>query len=162
MSAVRKVAIPTFGTRVSPRFDCALAILVVAVEDGKPTEREQLSASGWARHERINKLRELGVDTVVCGGIDCWSVGSLQSAGVTVYGWVTGEIEDALVALLRGDLDSEAMIEPGGRRACRRFRGNHGGSRSLGSRHGAKPVRGHGRRRRGGGVDGGPGPPPDP
>jgi predicted Fe-Mo cluster-binding NifX family protein len=156
-----RVAIPTFGTRVSPRFDCARAILVVAVDDGKPTEREELAASGWAPHERINRLLELGVDTVVCGGIDCWSAESLQSAGVTVYGWVSGEIDDALAALLRGDLHSEAMMEAGGRRSCRRFRGNNGVSQLFGSKQGAKRERGHGRRRRGGRADGGPGPPPE-
>ena len=161
MSAGKRVAIPTFGTRVSPRFDCARAILVVAIDDGKPTEREEFAASGWAPHERINKLLELGVDTVVCGGIDCWSAESLQSAGVTVYGWVTGEIEGALAALLGGDLDSEATMEAGGRRGCRRFRGNNGVSQLFSSQHGAKPERRYGRRRRGGGADGGPGPPRD-
>ena len=34
MSAGRKIAIPTFGTRVSPRFDCAQAVLVVAFDNG--------------------------------------------------------------------------------------------------------------------------------
>jgi predicted Fe-Mo cluster-binding NifX family protein len=162
MSAGKRVAIPTFGTRVSPRFDCARAILVVAIDDGKPTEREEFTASGWAPHERIDKLLELGVDTVVCGGIDRWSAESLQSAGVTVYGWVTGEIDGALAALLRGDLDSEAMMEAGGRRGCRRFRRNDGVSSQLrGSQQDVTLQGRRGRRHHGGGADGGPGPPPD-
>ncbi len=104
-----KIAIPTFGTRVSPRFDCAQAVLIVSVEDAESAGREELVASGWAPRQRINKLLELGVDMVICGGIDRWSAESLQSAGVTIHGWMAGEIEDVLAALLRGELDSEAQ-----------------------------------------------------
>ena len=33
------IAFPSFGTRVSPRFDCAQSILVVKVSDGEIVER---------------------------------------------------------------------------------------------------------------------------
>lgn len=102
-----KIAIPTFGSRVSPRFDCAQFFLIVTVDDGHAEEREEVVTSSWAPYERINKLVEFGVDTVVCGGIDCWSAESLESAGIAVYSWVTGEIEDALAALVQGELYSE-------------------------------------------------------
>jgi len=138
-----KIAIPTFGTRVSPRFDCAPGMLVVTVDEGKPSERPQFAAFDWAPHERINKLLELGVDTVICGGIDQWSLDSLQSAGVTIYGWVTGEIEDALAALLQGKLDSQAAMQVGGGWGCRRFPGDDG-------TRGQPPGFGRGMRRRGG------------
>ncbi|MBN2473104.1 MAG: NifB/NifX family molybdenum-iron cluster-binding protein [Pirellulales bacterium] len=160
-----KIAIPTFGTRVSPRFDCAQAVLIITVDDGEPSGREQQVASSWAPHERINRLLDLGVTVVVCGGIDCWSVESLQSAGVTVYGWVTGEIEDALTALLDGDLDFQATMQGGGRCRCRRFpadggvsrpmagpghrAGRRGGQGGQGGRHG-----GRGRDERGGAGSG--------
>jgi len=43
-----------------------------------------------------------------------WSLESLQSAGITIYGWVTGEIEDALAVLLRGgwSLGSRTRTRP--------------------------------------------------
>ena len=144
------IAIPTFTTRVSPRFDCAQSILVVTVDNGEPFERRELEASEWAPHERINKLLELGVDTVICGGIDCWSVASLQSAGVTVHGWITGEVEDALAAMLQGTLDSNARAENGGRYGCRRLPADdEERDRSSDSQRGR-------RRRRGRGTGGGP------
>lgn len=103
-----KVAIPSFGARVSPRFDCAQSFLLVMLHQGAPSEREQLSAADWTPYDRINKMVELGVDTVVCGGIDCWSAESLESAGITLYAHAAGEIEDVLPALLRGELHSES------------------------------------------------------
>jgi predicted Fe-Mo cluster-binding NifX family protein len=121
-----KIAIPTFGSRVSPRFDCAQDFLIVTAEDGIPQERRELAASGWAPHERINKLVDLGVDTVLCGGIDCWSAESLQSAGVNIYSLMAGEIDDCLAALVRGDLDAEAATQAGGRSGCRRLAGSPG------------------------------------
>ncbi|MFC1597036.1 NifB/NifX family molybdenum-iron cluster-binding protein [Planctomycetota bacterium] len=157
METERKIAIPTFGTRVSPRFDCAQAVLLVTVDgEGKPSQRDGLEVSDWPSHERISKLLDHGVDTVICGSIDRWSAASLQSAGVTIYGWVTGEVEDALAALLRGDLDSEAAMKGGGRCRCQRFPGDDGtGSESPGSgrggrgRGGRRAQRGSGHRRGG-------------
>jgi predicted Fe-Mo cluster-binding NifX family protein len=110
-----KIAIPTFGNRVSPRFDCAQSVLMVTVDDGHLGEREGMAASSWAPYERINKLVEFGVGAVVCGGIDCWSSESLESAGITIFAGVTGEIEDALAAFVQGDLYSENAIVGGGR-----------------------------------------------
>ena len=141
-----KIAIPTFATRVSPRFDCAQSILVVTIENGEASERQELTADNWAPHERINRLLELGVDTVICGGIDRWSVASLQSAGVTVYGWITGEIEDALAAMLQGSLDSAAQAENGGRYGCRRFPADDKErDRPTDSQRGRRRQRGRGR-----------------
>ena len=151
-----KIAIPTFGTRVSPRFDCAGAVLVLTVDDGKASERQEFAASDWALHERISKLLELGVDTVICGGIDQWSVESLRSAGVTIYGWVSGEVEDALAALLQGELDSEPAVQAGGRWRCRRFLGDQeAGTRPPAPGQGVRGGGGRGRQR-GRGRRGGP------
>ncbi len=143
-----KIAIPTFASRVSPRFDCARSVLLVSVDDDGTAERAELTASDWTPHERINKLVELGVDTVICGGIDCWSVASFQSAGVTVYGWITGEADDALASLLDGNLDSVAGDEEGGRCGCRRFPADD-------CERGQLSATGRGRRRRRGGGGGG-------
>ena len=116
-----KTAIATFATRVSPRFDCAESILVVTTDEHEPSVRQELSTSDWGPQERINRLLELGVDTVICGGIDRLSAASLQSAGVTIYGWVAGEAEEALAALLQGDLDREAAMGGAGHCRCRCF-----------------------------------------
>ena len=150
-----KIAIPTFATRVSPRFDCAQSVLMVILDEGEAPQRQELTVGDWTPHDRINRLLELGVETVICGGIDRWSVVSLQSAGVTVYGWVAGEVKDALAAFLRGELDAEAATGGRGRCGCRRFAGDDGavvGSPGTGGRSG----RG---RRHGGGRGAGPGGP---
>lgn len=145
-----KIAIPTFGNRVSPRFDCAKTFLVISVEDGKPSERQELAAAGWAPHERINRLIDLGAEAVICGGIDCWSAESLRSAGIVLYGWVSGTIDEALNALYRGKLNANALVAADGR--CRREREPEAGDRRRDDER--SPMNpdssGHRRRRRGG------------
>jgi predicted Fe-Mo cluster-binding NifX family protein len=124
---VMKIAIPTFGDRVSPRFDCAQKFLVVTLTHGEVAERQELNATDWAPHDRINRLMSLGVDTVVCGGIDRWSTDSLLSVGIQVHGWVTGSIEETLRALRRDELPTGVGVlnhtESGGRRNRTRQRG---------------------------------------
>ena len=102
-----KIAVPVFGSRVSPRFDCAQVFLVVTADEGNGLQRQQLLATNWPPHERINRLMELGVNAVICGGIDWWSAESLRSAGIMVCNSITGDVDEALDALLRGDMISK-------------------------------------------------------
>lgn len=102
-----KIGIATFTDRVSPRFDCARTFLLLTLEDGQGESREELNAFDWAPHERVKRLVDFGVDAVICGAIDCRSAESLRSAGVTLYGGVSGELEDALLALFQGRLQAD-------------------------------------------------------
>ena len=148
-----KLAMPVFGERVSPRFDCAASFLVADVQEGRFVERHEFEAVDWAPHERINRLIQLGVNTVICGGIDRWSAESLRSVGITLYGWISGSIEDTLAALLRGDLHCEATLPAG--ESPPRFRD---GCRCRDDQPDAPTLEGrrHGGRRRAGRHQGGP------
>ncbi len=127
-----KVAIPRFGDRVSPRFDCANSFLVVTMERDGNAEREELSAADWAPHDRINRLVDLGVDTVICGGIDRWSADSLLSVGINLHGWIFGSIEESLSALQHGELQADVGMAGEARRG-RRQGHRHGRRRGGGS-----------------------------
>ena len=121
-----KVVIPLFNQRVSPRFDCARGFLLASVENGEMVACRNLSAAGWARRERIEKLIALGIDILICGGIDKHSARLLSRYHVRLYTWVTGMAEDALRSFLKGELESCTMIGSGGRSRGRwRFRGRH-------------------------------------
>ena len=116
-----KVAIAVFGTRVSPRFDCAPGFEVIEISDGDVSARTQIDAQGMATPDRRKKLSELGVQTLICGGIDRRSAQQLESTGIKTYSWITGEAKDALTCLLNGKLESRSMMGSGGR-CCGRWR----------------------------------------
>lgn len=127
-----KIAIPLFDRRISPRFDCARSFFIVSVENGEIVESRKLSASDWTRRGRVKKLCGLGVQTLICGGIDRLSAELLTLYGVVIYSWVTGIAKDALHTFLRGELESGTMVGSGGRpRGKWRFRGKtkNGGKR---------------------------------
>jgi len=128
-----KIAIALFGTRVSPRFDCAPAFRVIETDDGEILNSEDISAEKWNVWDRIKKLNELSVEILICGGIDGFSAQQISGHGIRIYSWITGKAADALTCLLRGELESGFMMGPGGRCCGRwRFGRGHGGGRARG------------------------------
>ncbi len=106
-----RIAVATFGERVSPRFDCAQTFLIVTVGESRPSQLQHVFAADWGPHERINRLVALGVEAVVCGGIDLRSAELLQANGVKLYARRTGRIEDVLTSLFRVNEHSEREQE---------------------------------------------------
>ena len=99
-----KVAIPIFGPRVSPRFDYAPGLFLFNLEDNRVVESEKFSLQAWDRLQRLQKLRELGVNTLICGGIDGNSAQILSDYGIRVIAWVAGEADEAMRCFLQGKL----------------------------------------------------------
>jgi predicted Fe-Mo cluster-binding NifX family protein len=120
-----KVGILVFGRRVSPRFDFAPGLILFTLENGKIVEREELSLTPWSPWQRVERLRELQVQTVICGGIDGDSENMLLQHRIQVISWIAGEAQEALDAFLKGTLQSGATMYPGcsrrGPRWTRRF-----------------------------------------
>lgn len=132
-----KIAIPLFGNRISPRFDCAQGFLLGRAVNGMVLERQELPAEGLPTLARVGKLLKLGVDILICGGIDRISDQKLRRHGIKIYAWVTGEVEDTLNCFLRGELEAYIMVGSDGRR-CGRWKfkekpwGNGHGGRGKG------------------------------
>ena len=116
-----QIAIVTFGSRVSPRFDCAQSVLLVRAEESKVVGKEEIFSTDWAPHQRVAELAKRNVEVVICGAIDRWSAESLDAEGISILAWITGEVEDALACFLRGELVPEAIMGAGGR-CCGRWR----------------------------------------
>jgi predicted Fe-Mo cluster-binding NifX family protein len=120
-----KVAIPVFGHRVSPRFDFAPGLILFTLENGKVIGREELSLLPWGPWQRVERLKELQVQTLICGGIDGDSENMLLQERIQVIPWIAGEVQEALDAFLKGNLQRGATIYPRcgrrGQRWARRF-----------------------------------------
>ncbi len=110
-----KIAIPLFGTRVAPRLDMAQELMLIAVEDGVPAERQTMAIANWPPAGRPERLTDLGVRGVICGALCRRDATRLDELGITVYGFVTGEAEDALTCFLHNELKPAVMVGRGGR-----------------------------------------------
>ncbi len=117
-----RVAIPIFGPRVSPRFDCAPGLLLFTLEDGKVVGSEKFSLQAWDLLQRLQKLKELGVQTLICGGIDGNSAQVLSEYRIRVIAWVAGEADEAMRCFLEGKLRSGVELCPPCRRGQKRGR----------------------------------------
>ena len=138
-----KVAIALFGTRVSPRFDCAPAFRVVETDHGEIRDTRDMDTDGHDVLNRIKRLIESGVNVVICGGIDEFSASQLRHHRIEIYAWITGQADDALNCLIKGQLESGFMMAPGGHCCGRwRFGGGRdgGGRRERGLSPGARPT----------------------
>lgn len=126
-----KVAMPVFGTRVSPHFDYAPCINVFTLDNGrKVQERSEIVTTNWPPIKRVEHISGLGVGVVICGGISWFSERMLISRGIKVYSWVTGEAEHAINTFFRGELESRSMVGPKGCCGRWQFMGGRGPRRS--------------------------------
>ena len=115
-----RIAIALFDDRVSPRFDCAPEFSVVEVSDGRASSQKILSAGDWHPNDRVVHMRNLGIEVLICGGIDHAAACELHARGIRLFSWVNGNAKDALAAFLQGRLKSDVMVGAGGR-CCGRW-----------------------------------------
>ncbi len=117
-----RVAIPVFGKRISPRFDFAPYFGLVDIKDKKIIENKTIYSEGWGNIDRVAKLKDLNVDTLICGGLPDYLLGILQNSGIRVIPWIAGNADEALSLFLRDQL-AQGMVVCSGRKKgyrCRR------------------------------------------
>ena len=110
-----KIAIPIFENRISPRFDFSPEMWVIEVERGEVAREEKLSTANLNLPQRLEQITSIGVDKVICGGIDGLSRNQLGSRGIDVVQDVIGDAEIVF------DLFMKGRLRPG--RCCERRRG---------------------------------------
>jgi predicted Fe-Mo cluster-binding NifX family protein len=108
----RKVIIPLFGSRISPHFTYADMALLVEIENGHVAQSREIAFGQADELQRIQYLKNLEVDTLICGGISNIAERMLAEQAVTVISWVTGEARDALARFLDNRLVSGTWLCP--------------------------------------------------
>jgi predicted Fe-Mo cluster-binding NifX family protein len=118
-----KIAVTAWEDRVSPVFDTARQVTFFEVADhhAKTAGEMQLGDEDPAR--RIQRLKDMGVDAIICGAISQPVAASVQVAGIRLIPFVAGPVVDVLKAYLEGTLTAPAFRMPGCCGARRRFRG---------------------------------------
>jgi len=101
-----RVAIPLFGTRVSPRCLYSNTMLLAQVADGAITSQRTVETSGMSEDERLVQLTDLEIDVFVCGAIDEDFLERVESYGIRVIRNVAAETHEILSALIDGSLKS--------------------------------------------------------
>jgi predicted Fe-Mo cluster-binding NifX family protein len=171
-----KTAFAHWNNRIAPVFDIARQIRLVESESGRIiAETEEVLADDLAV-QKVIRLAELGVSTLVCGAISKPIHEMVAAYGIEAIPFVAGDLREVIQAWLRGGLAGHTFAMPGCcGRGHRRLRLGHGvyqeeyvmnGKRSgatgqgrgIGQGGGRGQGRGgQGRGRMGGSLAGGPG-----
>jgi len=122
-----KLAIAVSKGRVAPLFDTSRHLLVLQQrgEGAEVWEEVELPASGGL--DRAAALLRLNIDTLICGAITRELSGALESRGVIVLAFVSGEVHRVVEAFRVGTLHSGAFCMPGCGRLRHRYRGGNSG-----------------------------------
>lgn len=139
-----RIALPVFEGRVSSVFDWAVLLLVFD-GDGHVSARREVDIGGLTPVSRARRLRELGVEKLLCGGISAPLIAFVEEQGVEVVAGLVGEVDAVIGAFARDALGDPAFAMPGWRcRGCRGRRDGQGrqGGRGQGRRGGRKGRKG--------------------
>jgi len=90
------LAIPLFGRRVSPHFSTAPHALVVQIEGARIRSKRRIGLSLMTATDRKASLIGLGIDVLVCGGIDRTTREWFEKRGIRVVDNLMGEAQEIL------------------------------------------------------------------
>jgi predicted Fe-Mo cluster-binding NifX family protein len=121
------VAIPTWSGRVSPVFDAAGRLLILAVEAGREVGRREVPLPEAEAPERARVVADLGVHVLICGAVSQVLEGMLARLGIHVVSHVCGDVEEILRCYLAGETPQERFGMPGCCRRRRQRAGRRGG-----------------------------------
>ena len=94
-----KIAIPYEGGLVFQHFGHAPAFKLYTVEGGEILESQEYPTAGTGHGALAGFLQAFGADALVCGGIGGGARAALAQAGIAVFGGVTGDADEAALAL---------------------------------------------------------------
>jgi predicted Fe-Mo cluster-binding NifX family protein len=124
-----KVAIAVWEDCVSSVLDFSQRLVVVELNDAGEVGRVQVALSERNPFVRLAKLRELGVNVLICGAVSQPLASASTAQGIRLLPYVTGRVDDVLKAYQAGQLGLPEFMLPGWwpgarkgfrRRCCRR------------------------------------------
>lgn len=74
------------------------------VQEGKVLSSQVVDTNGSGHGALAGVLSALKVDALICGGIGGGARAALEAAGIQLYGGVSGQADEAVQALLSGQL----------------------------------------------------------
>jgi predicted Fe-Mo cluster-binding NifX family protein len=121
-----KAAFATWNNRIAPVFDVAPVVSIVEARDGQLVGEAQEARLDGIPMNRVLRLAELDVGTLVCGAISRPVHDMVASHGIRVIPFVAGDVDSVVKAWLSGELVGDAFAMPG---CCRRRRHRFHGMR---------------------------------
>lgn len=121
-----KAAFATWNNRIAPVFDVAQQIHIVEAKTGRVVQEVQVALPEEMPVQKVLRLAELGVGTLVCGAISRPMHAMIISYGIRVIPFVAGNLREVIHAWLDGSIENDLFAMPGCWGQGLHFRGMHG------------------------------------
>ena len=121
-----KIAVTYENGQIFQHFGHTEFFKVYEIRDGKIAASEVVSTNGSGHGALAGVLGALHVDALICGGIGGGAQAALASAGIRLYGGVSGSADAAVEALIAGNLAFDPNV------MCSHH-GDHGEGHTCGS-----------------------------
>jgi predicted Fe-Mo cluster-binding NifX family protein len=135
-----KTAFAYWDNRIAPVFDIARQIHVVEAESGRIVAETEEALADDLPVQKVIRLAELGVGTLVCGAISKPMHEMVAAYGIEAIPFVAGDLREVIQAWLSGNLERDTFAMPG---CCGRGRGRRRGMRGMNKEE--YPMNGRGR-----------------
>jgi predicted Fe-Mo cluster-binding NifX family protein len=120
-----KVAFAIWDGRISPVFDTARELLIVSIENNRIVEEHHEHLASLAAVQRVARINDLGLNTLVCGAISRPMADMLCASGIRLLPFIAGTIEEIMAAFLKQQLPGPDFLMPGCCAPGRRRQGRH-------------------------------------
>lgn len=101
---IMRIAVTYDNGQIFQHFGHTQQFKVYDVEDGKITAEQVVDTMGNGHGALAGFLAANQVDTLICGGIGGGAQNALAEAGIKLYGGVSGSADEAVEALIEGNL----------------------------------------------------------
>jgi len=99
-----KIAVTYENGQIFQHFGHTAQFKVYEVENNQIVSSAVVDTLGSGHGALASFLQALGVNTLICGGIGGGAQVALREAGILLYGGVSGDVDQAVAALLDGSL----------------------------------------------------------
>ena len=99
-----KIAVTYENGEIFQHFGHTEAFKIYDITDGKVVSAEVVDTNGSGHGALAGFLVAHGVDTLICGGIGGGAQNALAQTGIRLFGGVSGNADEAVNALLAGNL----------------------------------------------------------
>ena len=99
-----RIAVTYENDQIFQHFGHTAQFKLYTIEDGKIIAQEIVDTNGSGHGALAGLLEEMGVNTLICGGIGMGAQLALDDAGIELYAGCAGEADIAVAKLLAGVL----------------------------------------------------------
>lgn len=108
-----KVAVTVWEDRISPVFDASRRLLIAEIQSRQIANRSYIVFDPGEPTRLAKSLSGIDVHVLICGAISRVPATLMNNAGITLIPFITGEVEQVLVAYAKGNPLSPTFAMPG-------------------------------------------------